>query len=148
MSVSVAGVLPLAPGPEQLLSVCRNRSWERQSRFVTIWVLFGLLSLFYTIPIGAIQAIIEVDRLDNIVVFKQLVSVPFVRSLIEAFLPGEGPPTAQVVVWPPATRQEQMLASREQGLRITRLKGHVSIVLRRPDPIPSAFQHLARHQGG
>ena len=65
---------------------------------MTIWVLFGLLALFYTIPIGAIQAIIEVDRLDNIVVFKQLVSITFVRSLIEAILPGEGPPTAQVVV--------------------------------------------------
>ena len=96
---------------------------------MTVWVLFSLLALFYTIPIGAIQAIIEVNRLEKIVVFKQLVSVAFVRSLIEAILPGEGPPSAQAVVWPCATRQQQMLASGEHGLRTTRKNRHVLSVL-------------------
>ena len=45
------------------------------------------MALFYSIPIGAVQAIIEVDRLRNVPGFKQLVSITFVRSLIEAILP-------------------------------------------------------------
>jgi hypothetical protein len=56
-----------------------------------IWVLFVLMALFYTIPVAAVQAIIEVDRLKNIVVFKQLVNITFIRSLIESILPGTPP---------------------------------------------------------
>ncbi len=40
------------------------------------------------VPIGAIQAILEVQRLDNITPFKQLVQISFTRSLIESVLPG------------------------------------------------------------
>ena len=67
---------------------CRHRAWQRQFRFILIWVLFVLLALFYTIPVGAVQAIIEVDRLRNIPGFNTLVSVTFLRSIIEAILPG------------------------------------------------------------
>lgn len=62
--------------------------WERQTRKIVVWVLFILMALFYSIPIGAMQGIIEVQRLSDVPVFKQLVSVAFVRSLIEAILPG------------------------------------------------------------
>lgn len=48
------------------------------------------MALFYTIPIGAVQAIIEVDRLSKISAFRKLVDIAFIRSIIEAILPGEG----------------------------------------------------------
>ena len=67
---------------------CRHRAWERQSRFVIIWVLFILLSLFYTIPVGAVQALIEVQRLNSIPGFKELNSITFINALIQAILPG------------------------------------------------------------
>ena len=66
----------------------RLRAWSKFTRFALIWILFVVMALFYTIPIGAVQAIIEVDRLKNIPVFKQLVNISFIRSIIEAILPG------------------------------------------------------------
>ena len=53
-----------------------------------IWVLFVLMALFYTIPVAAVQAIIEVDRLNGIPGFKKLIDITFIRSIIEAILPG------------------------------------------------------------
>ncbi len=47
------------------------------------------MALFYTIPIGAVQAIIEVDRLSKIEAFRKLVDITFIRSIIEAILPGK-----------------------------------------------------------
>ena len=41
------------------------------------------------IPVGAIQAILEVQRLSKYPPFKQLVKIAFTRSLIEAILPSE-----------------------------------------------------------
>jgi len=72
---------------------CRHRAWQRQTRFIVIWVLFVVMALFYTIPVAAVQAIIEVDRLKGIPGFKQLVDITFTRSLIQAILPGAPPLT-------------------------------------------------------
>ena len=41
------------------------------------------------IPVAAIQALLEVQRLDKYTPFKQLVRIAFTRSLIESVLPGE-----------------------------------------------------------
>ena len=41
------------------------------------------------VPVGAIQAILQVNRLQNITPFKQLVNISFTRSLIQSILPGE-----------------------------------------------------------
>lgn len=73
------------------MACCRHRAWQRQLRFALVWILFILMALFYSIPIGAVQAIIEVNRLSKIPGFKQLVSISFIRSIIQAILPGEIP---------------------------------------------------------
>ena len=39
------------------------------------------------IPVGAIQALLQVQRLDTITPFKQLVNIQFTRSIIESLLP-------------------------------------------------------------
>ena len=46
------------------------------------------MALFYTIPIAAVQAIIEVNRLYKITFFRKLLDITFIRSIIQAILPG------------------------------------------------------------
>ncbi|KAK9864573.1 hypothetical protein WJX84_004373 [Apatococcus fuscideae] len=77
-----------APAPNDIIwPNLTLRDWERRLRFLVVWTLFVLLALFYTIPVGAIQAILEVQRLSKYPPFKQLVNIAFTRSLIESILP-------------------------------------------------------------
>ncbi|KAK9845039.1 hypothetical protein WJX74_009951 [Apatococcus lobatus] len=77
-----------APAPSDIVwQNIKLSGKQRKVRFMVIWVLFALLALFYMIPVGAIQAILEVQRLQNITPFKQLVNISFTRSLIESILP-------------------------------------------------------------
>ena len=71
-------------------SVClfRWRSWERAVRFVGVWGAFGVLTLFYLIPIIAIQGLINIDQLRKIHVIAVIIDLPVVRSIITAILPG------------------------------------------------------------
>ena len=59
---------------------CRLRSWEKATRFTVIWTIFVVLALFYTIPIGAVQAIIEVQRLESIGFFRALIRIEIGRA--------------------------------------------------------------------
>ncbi|KAK9852109.1 hypothetical protein WJX84_005426 [Apatococcus fuscideae] len=77
-----------APAPSDLVwGNIRLKGWQRHLRFILWWTLFVLLALFYTVPVGAIQAILQVNRLQNITPFKQLVNISFTRSLIQSILP-------------------------------------------------------------
>ena len=70
-----------------VLHACRMRAWERDLRTGAIWIAFILLTIFYAIPIGAIQALVEVDRLDTVPFFKQLLEISFVKALLQSVLP-------------------------------------------------------------
>ena len=70
------------------LWLSRWRSWERAVRFVGVWGAFGVLTLFYLIPIIAIQGLINIDQLRKIHVIAVIIDLPVVRSIITAILPG------------------------------------------------------------
>ncbi|KAK9809699.1 hypothetical protein WJX73_006828 [Symbiochloris irregularis] len=77
-----------APGADEIVwSNLKWRSWERRWRAYVIWTLFALLALFYYIPIGAVQALVEVQRLQNIPGFKQLLQITFIKSLLQSIFP-------------------------------------------------------------
>ncbi len=71
-----------------LLWVVRWRAWERAVRFVVVWGAFVVLTLFYLIPIIAIQGLINIDQLRKIRVIAIIIDLPVVRSIITAILPG------------------------------------------------------------
>ena len=70
------------------LRLFRWRSWERAVRFVGVWGAFAVLTLFYLIPIIAIQGLINIDQLRKIHVIAVIIDLPIVRSIITAILPG------------------------------------------------------------
>lgn len=57
-------------------------------RFVAVWGAFAVLTLFYLIPIIAIQGLINIDQLRKIHVIAVIIDLPVVRSIITAILPG------------------------------------------------------------
>ena len=77
-----------APNPQEVVwENLKWRSWERSLRRVTIWFLFFLLCAFFAIPIAAIQALIEVERLEKYDVIGDIVSFPLIKSLLQAVIP-------------------------------------------------------------
>ena len=68
--------------------LARWRAWERAVRFVGVWGAFVVLTLFYLIPIIAIQGLINIDQLRKIHVIAVIIDLPVVRSIITAILPG------------------------------------------------------------
>ena len=68
--------------------LARWRAWERAVRFVGVWGAFVVLTLFYLIPIIAIQGLINIDQLRKIRVIAIIIDLPVVRSIITAILPG------------------------------------------------------------
>ena len=52
------------------------------------WAAFVVLTLFYAIPIIAIQGLINIDQLRKIHVIAVIIDLPVVRSIITAILPG------------------------------------------------------------
>ncbi|KAK9806417.1 hypothetical protein WJX73_004348 [Symbiochloris irregularis] len=77
-----------APGPKELIwKNLRWRTWEHQTRTAVIWAAFIALTLFYLIPIGAIQALIEVDRLNHIGFFRALIRIKVINAILQSILP-------------------------------------------------------------
>ncbi|KAK9811621.1 hypothetical protein WJX72_007134 [[Myrmecia] bisecta] len=77
-----------APAPEEI--VWRNlgwREWERKLRNTIIWVAFAALAIFYVVPVAALQAIIQVDKLESVPGIKQLASLPLISDFFKAILP-------------------------------------------------------------
>ena len=52
-----------------------------------MWAAFVVLTLFYLVPISAIQALIEVDRLNSIAFFRALIRIKFINALLQSILP-------------------------------------------------------------
>ncbi|KAL4515648.1 hypothetical protein Ndes2437B_g07075 [Nannochloris sp. 'desiccata'] len=72
-----------APRPEEI--VWKNlglRAWERSSRGALMWISFTLLTLFFLIPVTAIQAILTTN-----VSVDFIQDIPIVSSIITAILP-------------------------------------------------------------
>lgn len=78
-----------APPPETLFwDNLRWRQWERSGRSTLIWVAFWALAFFFLIPVGAVQAMVNVDLLGKIPPFKQLLDIAFTNAIIVSILPG------------------------------------------------------------
>ncbi|PNW79626.1 hypothetical protein CHLRE_08g360564v5 [Chlamydomonas reinhardtii] len=78
-----------APAPFEV--VWRNLGMgvqERDTRRLLLWGAFWLMTLFYMVPVAAIQALIEVPKLASVPVLGDIVTAPVVRQLVEAMLPG------------------------------------------------------------
>jgi hypothetical protein len=72
-----------APRPEEI--VWKNlglRTWERSSRGDIMWISFIVLTLFFLIPVAAIQAILTTN-----VSVSFIQDIPIVNSVITAILP-------------------------------------------------------------
>jgi hypothetical protein len=88
---------------------------------VAVWAAFIMLTFFYLIPIGAIQALINIDQLRKIHVFAVIIDLPVIKSIIVAILPGAGDdliigrfslsPAQLVSIWPvPSSTPSQRLS--------------------------------------
>ncbi|DBA75042.1 hypothetical protein WJX77_009599 [Trebouxia sp. C0004] len=55
---------------------------------VLAWTLFSLLAIFYLIPVGAVQALLQVDKLERFKFFKVIMDVKILSSIITSVLPG------------------------------------------------------------
>ncbi|KAG2431317.1 hypothetical protein HYH02_013447 [Chlamydomonas schloesseri] len=85
------GVWRAAPAPEPsevLWGNLRLRLWQLNYREGVLRLVFGALLLTYAVPISALQGLLQVRRLAHLPVFKALVRVPVVRSLLSGLLPG------------------------------------------------------------
>ena len=58
---------------------------------MVIWAAFVALALFYLIPVSAIQALVEVDRLRHIPFFRALVDIEFINAILQSILPSVAP---------------------------------------------------------
>ncbi|KAK9861196.1 hypothetical protein WJX84_002371 [Apatococcus fuscideae] len=63
------------------------RAWERNVRSILIWAIFIVLTIFYIVPISAIQVYIQVNRLSRVAALKWLVTWPVLSGFFVAFLP-------------------------------------------------------------
>jgi hypothetical protein len=82
-AASAAGADPTAP---QRLAL---REWERRLRSVLLAAALLALGAFYTVPVGALQALLEVDALEkDFPWLRALLALPGVRPLLVAVLPG------------------------------------------------------------
>lgn len=77
-----------APHPSDIIwENLKWRDWERSLRKVLVWTCFALICLFFMIPIGIVQAMIEVDRLEKYNVIGPIVEFPIVKGILQAILP-------------------------------------------------------------
>ena len=78
-----------APGQDEIIwANLRMRSWERGLRSAAMWALFVVMVLFFGIVCTALQGFVNIKQLDKTPVIKDIVSIPFIRSLIVGILPG------------------------------------------------------------
>ncbi|KAG2435998.1 hypothetical protein HYH02_011711 [Chlamydomonas schloesseri] len=61
---------------------------ERDSRRLLLWAAFWMMTLFFMIPVAAIQALIEVPKLASVPVLGDIVTAPVIRQILEAIVPG------------------------------------------------------------
>ncbi|KAG2494790.1 hypothetical protein HYH03_007033 [Edaphochlamys debaryana] len=78
-----------APAPFEV--VWRNLGLTlhaRSGRRILLWVAFGAMTLFFMIPVSAIQALIEVPKLATVPVLGDIVTAPVIQQILEAIVPG------------------------------------------------------------
>ncbi|MEW5318377.1 MAG: hypothetical protein WDW38_009602 [Sanguina aurantia] len=63
-------------------------SWRRTTQTNLFLALFWAMTFFYLIPVGAIQALVDVPKLATIPGLDKLVDNPAVKQVLEAILPG------------------------------------------------------------
>ncbi|CAG9465486.1 unnamed protein product [Pedinophyceae sp. YPF-701] len=78
-----------APEPEDVYwHALRLRGWERFLRSCLVNGTIALAIIFFSIPVGFIQALLAVERWENVVVLKSIVGVDAIRKFLVGFLPG------------------------------------------------------------
>ncbi|GLC42964.1 hypothetical protein PLESTB_000282200 [Pleodorina starrii] len=78
-----------APAPFEL--VWKNLGLTmpvKSGRLYILWAAFWMMTLFFMIPVTAIQALIEVPKLAKVPVLGAIVTAPAVRQILEAIVPG------------------------------------------------------------
>ncbi|KXZ47794.1 hypothetical protein GPECTOR_33g676 [Gonium pectorale] len=60
----------------------------KAGRLYILWAAFWAMTLFFMVPVTAIQALIEVPKLAKIPVLGDIVTAPGVRQILEAIIPG------------------------------------------------------------
>eukprot|EP00210_Caulerpa_lentillifera_P002275 g2185.t1 len=77
-----------APDPDELVWTNLNfRSWERYLRKFAIWTEFALLCIFFMVPIGFAQGMIQMDRLEDTPVIGPIVTFPLVNGILKGIVP-------------------------------------------------------------
>ncbi|KAL6755733.1 hypothetical protein V8C86DRAFT_180281 [Haematococcus lacustris] len=64
------------------------RAWERTLRTMVLWGAYVALVLFFIIPVGIVQALIEVPRLASVPVLGTIVNLPVIKQVLEGIVPG------------------------------------------------------------
>ncbi|KXZ47791.1 hypothetical protein GPECTOR_33g673 [Gonium pectorale] len=78
-----------APAPFEV--IWKNLSMTmpiKSGRLYILWAAFWAMTIFFMVPITAIQAIIEVPKLAQVPVLGKIVTAPGVRQILEAIVPG------------------------------------------------------------
>ncbi|KAL6760771.1 hypothetical protein V8C86DRAFT_1039267 [Haematococcus lacustris] len=79
----------LAPEPKEIIwRNLRMRAWERTLRTMVLWGAYVALVLFFIIPVGIVQALIEVPRLASVPVLGTIVNLPVIKQVLEGIVPG------------------------------------------------------------
>eukprot|EP00210_Caulerpa_lentillifera_P000603 g584.t1 len=77
-----------APDPEEIVWPNLNlRSWERYLRKFVVWSEFALLCVFFMVPVGFVQGMIQMDRLENTPVLGAIVTFPLVNGVLKGVVP-------------------------------------------------------------
>ncbi|GIL80074.1 hypothetical protein Vretimale_12911 [Volvox reticuliferus] len=78
-----------APAPFEL--VWKNLSFTmpiKNGRLYILWAGFWAMTIFFMVPVAAIQAMIEVPKLAKVPVLGKIVTTPPIKQLMQAVIPG------------------------------------------------------------
>ncbi|GIL54578.1 hypothetical protein Vafri_10327 [Volvox africanus] len=78
-----------APAPFEL--VWKNLSFTmpiKNGRLYILWAAFWAMTIFFMVPVAAIQAMIEVPKLAKVPVLGKIVTTPPIKQLLQAVVPG------------------------------------------------------------
>lgn len=77
-----------APDPHELVWTNLNyRAWERYLRKFVVWTEFFFLCTCFMVPVGVVQGMIQINRLENTPVLGAIVTFPLVNGVLKGVLP-------------------------------------------------------------
>ena len=77
-----------APSPNEVVwENLKWRGWERSVRRTFVWSAFFLLVAFFMVPITLVQAILQIERLENIPVIGDILNNWFINAVMTGIFP-------------------------------------------------------------